>query len=223
MVHVIHGATEGSFPLGGKSVRHVKKCLQQVFSIPYFAEAIVNGKAVALAHVLAGGDCLEFAKAFGYKAYKKESRAEAEARGLLAHYPALVEIGTKVKSRGLDTEKSIDLMAALVAKWCEDHFGPLSGDVIATVRQAVASLSRLQERATLVAHGKQPRKAGRPNTTRELADFAQAHLALTTKEIAALWNKQHPDAKKVKDEDVRGACRRTYGDKSRPSKKKRAE
>jgi hypothetical protein len=223
MVRVIHEANKDWFPIGGKTVGNVKKCLQDAFGIPYFAEAIVNGKAVALAHTLAGGDCLEFAKAFGHKAHKKESRTDAEAKGILAHYPELVEIGNKVKGRGLDAEKSIDLMAEMVARWCKDHFGPLTADAIATANQVAVLMSSFQERATRVAHGMEPRKAGRKPTTRELADFAQDHSHLTWKEISALWNREDPQGKKVKLEDVRGAYRRAYGDKSTPSKKKRAE
>jgi hypothetical protein len=55
MVHVIHGPNEGRFPVGGKSVGNVKRCLKDAFSIPYFAEAFVDGKAVTLDHVLAAG------------------------------------------------------------------------------------------------------------------------------------------------------------------------
>jgi hypothetical protein len=128
-----------------------------------------------------------------------------------------------VKRLGLDAEQSVDLMTEMVARWCEDHFGPLPGEVIATVNQVGAALARLQDRAERAAHGKQPRKVGRKATSRELADFAHANRQLTMKEIAERWNKKHPTRKKVKAEEVRGAYRRAYGDKARPAKKKRAE
>jgi hypothetical protein len=169
--------------------------------------------------------------AWGYKAAKDERRDEVEARGLLEHYPELVEIGKKVKRSGLEATESIDLMTAMVARWCEDHFGPLPGEVITTVNQVGAILggqvgailTALKDRANRLAHGKHPRKAGRKSTTRELADFAQARSDLTKKEIAKLWDQKHPNAEKVDAEDVREAYRRAYGDKSRTATKKRAE
>src|SRR5262249_666128 len=151
------------------------KCLQDAFNIPYFAEAIVNGKAITLDHVLADGDRLEFAKAFGYKSHKKESQAKAEAKGLLSHYPELVEIGNKVKSRGLDAERSVEVMAVIVARWCEDHFGPIANAVVPTLNEIVSKLTRLNDRLMPLKHGRNPRKPGRKSTTRELADFAHAH------------------------------------------------
>ncbi len=66
------------------------------------------------------------------------------------------------------------------------------------------------------------RRKKKKNTTKELADFAEACQELTRKEIAARWNAAHPHGKKVTPEVVRGAWRRYYGDKS-ISKKKRAK
>jgi hypothetical protein len=226
MVHVRQGINGGSFPFGGEPVGSVKRYLRELFSIHYFAAAFVNGKAVTLDRVLVAGDHLEFLRAFGYKAAKDVPREEIEeikAHGLLEHYPKVVEIGKEVLSLGLDPEKSIALMAARVARWCEDHFGPITNAVVPTLDMAISILMTLRDQLKPLQHGKQPRKVGRKPTTRGLADFAQAHPDLTYKEIADLWNKKHPNDKKVTPENIRGAKQRAYGSKSRPAKKKRVE
>jgi hypothetical protein len=223
MVHVRQGINGGSFPFGGEPVGSVKRYLRELFSIHYYAEAYVNRKAVTLDHVLTAGDHLEFRRAFGYKAAKDEPREEIEAHCLLKYYPDLVKIGKEVLSLGLDAEKSINLMAERVARWCEDHFGPITSAVVPTLEKLVSELTALIDRLKPSLHGKQPRKVGRKPTTRGLADFAQAHPDLTYKEIADRWNKKHPNDKKVTEDHVRGAKSRAYGSKSRPAKKKRVE
>jgi hypothetical protein len=64
--------------------------------------------------------------------------------------------------------------------------------------------------------GRKPRlKPGRPASTKKLADFAEAYRGkLTRRAIADLWNRKHPQCDPVGKEDVRGAWRRAYGDKS---------
>jgi hypothetical protein len=224
MVCVTHGANDGFFPFGGKSVGSVKKALQSGFSIPYFAEGYVKGEAVTLDHVLAAGDHLEFLRAFGYKAAKDERRREEiEADGLLAHYPQLVEIAEEVVSLGLVNATTAKLIFTKIARLWQDHFGPIPNAVLPTLNEVVSKLTRLADRLTPLTHGKQPRKSGRKPTTRKLAEFAQDHPELTWKEIADLWKKKHPNDKDVKDERARGAYRRAYSDKSLPPKKKRAE
>lgn len=227
LVHVLHGANDGEFSIAGTSVGSAKRSLRDVFNFSYFAEAQVNGKRVPLDHVLIGGDRLEFIQAFGNKGAKDEPRVKADARGLLTHYPDLARIGKEVKRRRLPTDKSVDLMASLVAKWCEEYFGPIVKAVVPTLNEVIAELSKLRDRATPLTHGKQPRKPGRKNTTRELADFANEHRPEKTwKDIAEAWNKKHPNAtEKVKANQVRDAWRRAYGDKaasSKSSKKNRA-
>lgn len=51
-----------------------------------------------------------------------------------SHFPEVIEIGKKVKRRGLDTEESIDLMEAMIARWCEDHYGPVIAAVLPTLK-----------------------------------------------------------------------------------------
>ena len=66
-----------------------------------------------------------------------------------------------------------------------------------------------------LAGRKPPLKPGRPPTTKKLADFAEAHRGkLSRRAIADLWNRKHPNCDPVDEEDVRGAWRRAYGDKS---------
>ena len=224
LVHVLHGASDGKFPLAGVSVGSVKTSLRAAFNIPYFAEARVDGKRVKVDHVLVGGDRLEFIQVFGYKGAKDEPRAKSGARGLLTHYPELVKIVKDVMSRDLDPDKKTNLMAAKVARWCKDHFGPIVNDV-ATMNEVISKLTKNRDRIARVTHGGQPKKPGRKNTTRKLADFAEAHHSEKTwKEIAEAWNKKHPKSKKTSIQ-VRDAWRRAYGDKAAPSnssKKNRA-
>jgi hypothetical protein len=117
----------------------------------------------------------------------------------------------------------VDVMAARVARWCEEHFGPLPKDVVATVNEAAQLLAKLGERVNRYSHGKPPKKPGRKNTTKDIADFAEArHRQMTWKDISEEWNRKHPN-QRVTHHKVRDAWRRRYGDKAIPSSKLRGE
>src|SRR5262249_34994762 len=142
-------------------------------------------------------------------------------------YPELVRIAKAVKhdarESGWDTEQIVDVMAARVARWCEDHFGPVTMEVDATVNEVVRTLNKLAERVIPFNRRQTPRKPGRKNTTKDIADFAEArHQQSTWKEITAEWNRQHPH-REFTHSQVRDAWRRRYGDKAVPPEKDRGE
>jgi hypothetical protein len=67
IVRVTHGAHEDFFPVVGKSVATVRRCLASVFSIPVEALPRVSGQVVGPDHILAAGEGLTFAKENGHK------------------------------------------------------------------------------------------------------------------------------------------------------------
>jgi hypothetical protein len=227
-VHVIHGVWEHRFPLGGQLALAAKTFLRKHLSIPYFAEMVVNGKPVPVNHVLQAGDLLTFIRPPGFKGAGEpnEPVEKTEAEGLLGAYPELLRIANAVKHEaregGWGTEQIVDVMAARVVRWCEDHFGPVTMEVDATVNEVVRTLSKLAERVSPF-NRRQPKKPGRKNTTKDIADFAEArHRKMSWKDIAHEWNQKHPE-QHFNDQKVRDAWRRRYGDRAIASRKHRGE
>ena len=225
LVHVFHGVYERHLALAGTSVLEAKKRLP--YKLPYFAHAVVNGEPVLVHHVLQGGDLLTFIRPPGFKGARGTLSAKVEARGLLSAYPELVEVANTIKQEAKeqkwDVDQTVDLMAAKVARWCEDHFGPLPRAVGATVNEVVKQLHALAERANRLSHGKQSKRLGRKSTTKDIADFAEArHGKKTWKEIAHEWNRKYP-TRHVNEQKVREAWRRRHGDKAAPRRKLRGE
>lgn len=66
-VRVIYGASDGCFPLAGRTAEEVQTALAEPFGIPEDALILVNGERVAPSHVLSGNDTLEFVLAGGVK------------------------------------------------------------------------------------------------------------------------------------------------------------
>jgi hypothetical protein len=228
-VHVIHGVYEHRLPLGGKSVLAAKTFLRKHMSIPYFAEMVVNDKPVPANHVLQAGDLLTFIRPPGFKGAGEpnEPLEKTEAEGLLGAYPELSRIANAVKhearAAGWNAAQAVDVMAVKAARWCEDHFGPVTREVVPTLNEVVKQLTKLVERADRLNHGKAPKKLGRKNTTQDIADFAAARRPqMSWKDIAHKWNQKHQD-RHVNDQKVRDAWRRRYGDKAIASRKHRGE
>jgi len=130
---VTHGPNEACLPVVGRKVATVKKALAALFSIPYFAEAFVNGKGTTADYALKDGDHLEFSRVFGSKGSELRPPQSAEAEGLLSHYPELRAIGEQVKALQLDAEKSVDVLLQRVAHILERQFGPLTQKEMLTV------------------------------------------------------------------------------------------
>lgn len=221
-VHVVHGPKWGDFPLSGQSVLKAKEELGVVFDIPYFAEAFVNFKPVLVDHVLRDGDRLDFEQMFFYKGAgkRKQKLEKVEAKALLFAYPELFrmaqEIKQEAKEAGLDIEKGIDMMAARVALWCKERFGPFPKTVVATLNETMKHLAKLADQGTRLIDGELPKNPGRKNTTWDIADFAetcrQKRVRPTWKEIAEEWTKKNPN-RPMNFRKVRDAWRRRYGDK----------
>lgn len=66
-IHVSCGASSGSFPVVGKTVREVGEFLREVLNVDRLSTGLVNGKEVAADYVLKSGDRLEFLKPAGRK------------------------------------------------------------------------------------------------------------------------------------------------------------
>jgi hypothetical protein len=64
---VTHGAHEDFFPVLGKSVANVRRCLVTAFGIPADALPMVGGRMVGLDHILAPEEELVFAMEKGHK------------------------------------------------------------------------------------------------------------------------------------------------------------
>ncbi len=113
---------EDRVPFVGFNVLSVKQRLRETLTIPYFADAIVNGAIVPLEYVLRDGDQLQFQKRFGIKGGDDRPFEEREAEGLIHAYD-LAEIVSAVKRRNLSKDDSIDLMAVMVGQWAARNFG----------------------------------------------------------------------------------------------------
>ena len=66
-IHVSCGASTGSFPVMGKTVREVGEFLREVLNVDRLSTGLVNGKEVDAGYVLKSGDRLEFLKPAGRK------------------------------------------------------------------------------------------------------------------------------------------------------------
>ena len=128
-------------PLAGLPVIEAKAMLKDAWGIPYFADAIVNGRQVPVARVLRRGDRLEFFQRFGVKAGDDQPGERAVAESLVIAYPKLLDIEAIVKSRNLPRNESLRLMASMVSRWMEEWFGPLGDTGVPVV---VEVLKRLQ-------------------------------------------------------------------------------
>ena len=147
------------FPLSGNTVSQAKALLRDAGNIPYFADALVNGRPVGVGHVLRHGDRLGFSQRFGFKG-GGDRPAEAQAGALVIAYPELTDIAARVKALGLPADRSLDVMAGMVATWAEGRFGPVPNKLEAVLGEIVDRLDRIES----------PRV---PRTQREL-DIVQA-------------------------------------------------
>jgi sulfur carrier protein ThiS len=66
-VFVISGANSQPFPVATRTVREVRRMLQQVMNVGPDAAALVNGRLVSSDHILQQSDVLEFVKEGGEK------------------------------------------------------------------------------------------------------------------------------------------------------------
>lgn len=134
----------GQLPLRGMSVFEAKAMLKDAWGITYFAEAIVNGRRVPVAHVLQPDDRLAFCQRFGVKAGNDQPIEQAIGEAVVVAYPELVEIADTVKALHLPADRSLDLMAGMVGEWAEQRFGPPGKSVLVVLAEVVARLDRIE-------------------------------------------------------------------------------
>lgn len=130
-------------PLAGVAVTDAKTLLRDAGNIPYFADALVNGRPVGAGHVLRHGDRLGFSPRFGIKG-SGDRPAEAQAGALVIAYPELTDIAARVKALGLPADRSLDVMAGMVATWAEQRFGPVPNKLEAVMGEIVERLERIE-------------------------------------------------------------------------------
>jgi hypothetical protein len=138
---VVHGANEFSRDLSGWTVGQVKTVFRDVLNCSYFAEASIDGQPAPVSTLLKPGQDLEFLKRFGFKGNAKVPRAILEARGLLNSYPELNRLVTDTMGRALTCDES-DVMA-LVTKFFEEKFGPLTQESAAVLKEVTKQLERV--------------------------------------------------------------------------------
>jgi len=131
-------------PLDGLSVFEAKAMLEDTENISYFAEAIVNGRPVPVAHVLSRADRLEFVQRFGFKGGDDKPIEKAIGEAMVFVYPELSEMADKVKALNLPPDRSLDVMMGMVAEWAEKRFGPPSKSVLAVLAEIVDRLERIE-------------------------------------------------------------------------------
>ncbi len=130
-------------PLAGVAVAHAKTLLRDAGNIPYFADAWVNGCPVGVGHVLRHGDRLGFSQRFGFKG-GGDLPAEAQAQALVRAYPELMEFAARVRALGLPADRSLDVMAGMVAVWAKERFGPPDAALIPFLADIVQRLQRIE-------------------------------------------------------------------------------
>jgi hypothetical protein len=142
-----HGSVlfEGDrLPLEGMSVFEAKAMLNDAWGIPYFADAIVNGRLVPVAHVLQPGDRLKFSQRFGVKAGNDKPITEAIGEAVVIAYPKLLEIEARVKACNLSTDESLRLMTSMIGRWMEEQFGPPGPSVMPVLADIVKRLQAIE-------------------------------------------------------------------------------
>jgi len=66
-IQVSCGASSGTFPVAGRTVKEVGEFLREVLNVDKLSTGLVNGKDAAADYVLKAGDSLEFLKPAGKK------------------------------------------------------------------------------------------------------------------------------------------------------------
>jgi excisionase family DNA binding protein len=150
-VRCIQGANEQNLSLGGRSVGWVRANLRHALNLSYFAEATVNGRTADRDHVLNAGDDVEFLCRFGFKGADDCPPEVRNARGLIATYPELAQIGDEVKALGLSTDEAVDATLARVGRFMEQKFGPVRDSEVPTLALLVEMLTRIEGKVETLA------------------------------------------------------------------------
>lgn len=131
-------------PLGGMSVFEAKTMLKDAWGIPYFADALVNGRQVQVAHVLQSGERLEFVQRFGVKAGNDKPIEQAIGEAMVAVYPELLEKAATVRARNLSADHEREGMKGVVDEWAIQRFGQPDASTRAVLADIVQRLQRIE-------------------------------------------------------------------------------
>jgi len=180
-----HGSVlfEGErLPLVGMPVIQAKAMLMDAWNIPYFAEAIVNGRQVPVAHVLRKGDRLEFVQRFGVKANDDKSIEEAIGEALVIAYPELLERASKVRAMNLPADRSREFMTGMVVEWVKQRFGPPG----ASRMSAIVEIGRRLQGIEAVVQQALALPGSRPADLTDTEEFILEALGNKTMKAAAI-------------------------------------
>jgi hypothetical protein len=167
---------EGNWlPLVGLLVVEAKAFLRDAGNISYFADAFVDGRQVAVAHVLRPGDRLEFIQQFGFKASDDLAAEKAMAVALLKADPELARIVDEVYELRLNVDHRLAVMALRVIQWAEKRFGPIAADAAARLNMMASDFSRLADRGQTRAESRPGR---RPISERVRVDVAGGEVVI---------------------------------------------
>ena len=200
-VQVVHGANERTFPLSGRLIGDVKRSLRDIFNIPYFASAFLNGAVVDLGRVLRAGDRLEFLQTFGFKGSGDlRNPAVQVAEALIQDSPELRRISDRIKSSWLNKDDSIDETVRLVSR----HFIQFYGAYGSSERPILSEVARLllghecriaEIEAKLVSVASEPQKPSEDKATQphDLLEGVLERPQFNTSRMTMTWkSKEYP-------------------------------
>lgn len=131
-------------PLAGRAVAEAKAMLKDSWDIPYFADAIVNGRQVPMSHVLRFGDGLVFRQRFGIKAGDDRPIERAIGEAVVAAYPDLLEKAARVRARNLSANHEQEAIKGVVDEWAVQQFGQADASTKAILADIVQRLQRIE-------------------------------------------------------------------------------
>ena len=122
-VKVIHGASDGVFPVAGHGVHAVRASLVDAFNIPADAISFMNGEQVSETYILRSIDTLEFCKQRGNKGIRRLF-TKAEIRREYTGYPddVLDEFFASVRHDDVSREGQAVWHEAVVDGWLDERY-----------------------------------------------------------------------------------------------------
>ncbi len=187
-VHVIYGAHYLRLPVAGLTVNQVQIAYGAVLSVSVSTEAFVNGRKSAGSTILVEGDRVEYMKTSGRKGQDFWSKREFLR---LTKISEVQWAGLRAKGlRTFDVGQDEVIDDAECQKW---------------IQRLIYSDDSIERAAS-------KGKAGRKNTTADIAEFADARRPRKGwKVILGEWRTLYPNDTRVKNwQQIRDAWRRRY-------------
>lgn len=169
-------------PLTGLPVVEAKAMLKDAWGIPYFADAIVNGRQVPVAHVLQPGDRLDFVQRFGVKDGDNKPIEQLIGEALVIAYPELREGAEKVMARNLSADHERAALKGMVDEWAVQQFGPLDASTKAILADSVQRLQVIEAVLRQVLTG----PGSNPDDLTDTEEFILEALGTKTMKAAAI-------------------------------------